>query len=289
MNEETRLLHISDVPSALHDEIAERLALHSVGLSAVTVVDGLEKSKASGSGTLVQIDGRRAILTADHVVEQLEKADRTSLLIDWSGGLRRCSYERSHLSFVRLARGADDGQGPDLALIFVPLGDDAASTLVAHKSFYDLDRRILTMTGAFPGLEYGFWFPCGVPAEGARELGPMRSFASVRGIWGLCAIAGRPTELEHGGFDYLDLHVPSSGEDIPSSLGGMSGAGLWQVRFRQRPDGELYVQDYFLAGVVFYEWYAPARRLRCHGRRSLHERIPELLRDWRSPESAAGR
>lgn len=281
MIEETRLLHISDVPSSLHDEVADRLSLFSVGFSAVTVTNRGEKSTASGSGTLVQVDGRRAVLTADHVAEQLEKADRVSLLIDWSGGLRRCVFERPHLSFARLARGADDGEGPDLALIFLPIADEAVSSLVAHKSFYNLDHRIATIGSEFPGLEYGFWFPCGVPAEGSRDLGPMRGFTNVRGTWGLCAIAGRPTELQRDGFDYLDLRIPESGKDVPSSLGGMSGAGLWQVRLRQRPDGAIYVQDYFLAGVAFYEWYSPARRLRCHGRRSLHERLPELVRDWR--------
>lgn len=281
MSEETRLLHISDVPSTLHDEIAEHLSLYSVGFSAIRVTTRGEQSAASGSGTLVHVDGRRTVLTADHVAEQLERANRISLLIDWSGGLRRCAFERTHLSFARLARGTDDGEGPDLALIFLPQADEAVSSLGAHKCFYNLDRRIEMLGCNFPGLEYGFWFPCGVPAEGSRELEPMRCFARARGAWGLCAIAGRPTEFQRDGFDYLDFNVPESGKDIPSSLGGMSGAGLWQVRLRQRSDGEIYVQDYFLAGVVFYEWYPPARHLRCHGRRSLHERLPELISDWR--------
>ena len=104
-----RLMHVSDFPRELHDEVADHLALSSVGFSTIRIADGVEHSSASGSGTLIRLTGRLAILTADHVAEQLQAADRVSLLVDWRGGLRRCAYDRGQLSIARLARGADDG------------------------------------------------------------------------------------------------------------------------------------------------------------------------------------
>lgn len=271
-----RQLSVADFPRALHDEIAERLCLFSVGFSQIVLRKRAEWSYPSGSGTLVRLLGAYAIVTADHVVEQLQKGNRIGLLTDWNGGLRRCAFDCDHVTFARLARGKDDGNGPDLAVIFLPNGG-TLSSLVAHKAFYDLDRRITTLGGVYPGVEYGFWFPCGVIAEGAQDLGPMRSFARVQGVWGLCAIAARPNEFELDGFDYLDIRVPDQGEEIPRKLNGMSGSGLWQVRVRQRADGAIYVEDYLLSGVAFYEWRADGRRLRCHGRGSIHERLPALL------------
>ena len=282
----TRQLHIGDFPAALHDEIAERLALYSVGFTSVRRRREGTESIPSGSGTFVRIAGRHAFLTADHVAEQLQAGDMVSILVDWRGEVRRCLYERDHLVFARLARGADDGNGPDLALVFIPVGGEASATVRTTKLAYDLDRRIAELPGKYPGVEWGFWFPCGVPAEGAVELGPVRAFEQVRGVQGLCALAPRPREFELDSFDYFDLSVPAIGPDIPTNLGGMSGSGLWQVRIRQATDGTIYVQDHILSGMAFYEWYAPERRLRCHARRSLHERLPALLYErlgWTAP------
>jgi hypothetical protein len=277
---QTGMLHVRDFPSQLHDEVADRLALSSVGLSTIQSIDGKEHSRPAGSGTLVRLCGRRAILTADHVAQLLEAADRVNVLVDWQGAPRRCSYERQQLTIARLARGADDGHGPDLAVVFLPEALAATSTLVVNKVFHDLDRRIGSLPGHYHGVEWGFWFPCGVPADGGQDLGPMRGFDTVHGQWGLCAVAARPHEFEHEGFDYLDIRVPDNGPDVPTDLGGMSGAGLWQVLFRQGPDGTIRIEEYVLSGVAFYEWFPPNRRLRCHGRRSLHERLPQLASEY---------
>lgn len=274
---QARLLHIGEFPSKLHDEVANRLALGSVGMSTIRVIDGIEQARPCGSGSLITLRGRRGILTADHVAEKLEDADRVNLLVDWQGGLRRCAYEREELMIARLARGTDDGDGPDLAIVFLPEQAEATKTLIDNKVFYDLDRRITQFNGNYYAVEWGFWFPCGVPAEGGEDLGPMRGFSNVHGLWGLCAISGRPHEFKHAEYDYLDIRVPESGQSIPTDLGGMSGAGLWQVKFRQNTNGEIRVEEYILSGVAFYEWYAPNRRLRCHGRQSIHERLPLLV------------
>ncbi len=275
----SRRLHISDFPEELHDDIAERLASHSVSFTSVRRRPEGIKSEMSGSGTVVKVAGRLAFLTADHVAEQLEAGDSVAVLVDWSGKLRHCVFRCDHLVFARLARGSDDGNGPDLALIFLPKAGSASAMVRNEKVPYDLDRRIAKLSGNYLELDQGFWFSCGVPAEGAVTLESERGFEQVHGVQGLCALAARPHEFEYEGFDYIDVNVPTVAPDVPTKLAGMSGSGLWQVSIRQAEDGTLHAQEYILSGVAFYEWYKPTRRLRCHGRRSLHERLPALLRE----------
>lgn len=83
------------------------------------------------------------------------------------------------------------------------------------------------------------------------------------------------------GFDYLELRVHYNvGQDIPSTFGGLSGGGLWQAKLRKSAKGELCVEELIYSGVIFYESAIldEMRRLKCHGRVSVHERIVEELR-----------
>jgi len=268
-------LRVTDFPDELHDEVAERLSLYTVGFSSLRIRDGVEHSEQSGSGTLIKFSGRYGILTADHVVEQIHDGSHVGFLTDFRGGMRRVVFERKYLQFVRLGSQPYGPDGPDLALVVLPLGEPL-SVLVREKIFFDLDRRRAPAEfESYPETRQGFWFVCGIQAEGAKEIGAARAFRSVRGVWGMCAIAANPQELEHNGFDYLELGVPEVGPNVPTQLNGISGSGLWQVLVRKSVDGALYAkpEDFLLSGVAFYEWFPPNRRLRCHGRRSVFEKL----------------
>lgn len=71
------------------------------------------------------------------------------------------------------------------------------------------------------------------------------------------------------------MDAPLEGLDVPAAFKGVSGAGVWQVLVRKSAAVVIYArpQDYLLSNVAFYEWFAPTRRLRSHGRRSIYERV----------------
>ena len=56
------------------------------------------------------------MLTADHVADQLEDCDRVGMLVDIRRGLRRCAFERAHLTWLRIGTAPYGCEGPDIAV-----------------------------------------------------------------------------------------------------------------------------------------------------------------------------
>src|SRR5690606_27941506 len=112
------------------------------------------------------------------------------------------------------------------AILLPPCGENIAS-LRAHKSFYNLGKRIDRFDGSYLPLGDGVWMPCGVLGEGAVSLPPTDTFATVTGHWAMMGISSAPLESVRDGFDYLDLQADMDDADMPRTFGGVSGGGLW--------------------------------------------------------------
>jgi hypothetical protein len=194
--------------------------------------------------------------------------------------LRRCVFEHDALHFVQLPRGPTEDVGPDLGAILLPPSGENIATLRAHKSFYNLGRRIDRFDGSYLPLGDGVWIPCGILGKGTASLPPTDAFATVTGHWAMMGISSAPQEAVRNGFDYLDLQADMGDTDMPRTFGGASGGGLWQVRIAKHPDGRLDIHEVVFSGVIFYESAVVdgRRRLRSHGRASVHERLATAIR-----------
>lgn len=272
---------MSAFSDALHNEAIERIGRFSVGFSGIDLHEHREVSHQSGTGTLVEIDGKLCVVTAAHVIDDICHRDRVGLLIDWQGGSRRCIFEKGYLQYVRLPRGSTPDIGPDLGAIVLPLSGEGLAILKAHKVFYSLSKRIDRFSGDYPALSDGVWFPCGVLAEGSQSLPPELGFDHVTGHWAMVGRASAPVETWRDGFDYLDLRGrPGVDRDMPNSFCGASGGGLWQGLVAKHPDGRLELHEVIFSGVIFYQsdLVEGVRTLRSHGRISVHERLVEAIR-----------
>lgn len=271
---------MSAFTDAMYEQATERIASHSVGLIGIELRGDNEYPIQSGSGTLIDLDGRLCIVTADHVIENIAKRDRIGLIIDWQGELRRVVFEREHVHFVQLTRGPTEEAGPDLGAILLPPSGEGIATLRAHKNFYNLSRRIDRFDGKYLPVGTGVWIPCGVLGEGSKALPPTGEFAKVTGHWAMMGISSAPLERLREGFDYLDLHARMGDTDVPQTFGGASGGGLWHVLIAKNLDGELELREVVFSGVIFYESAVVEgqRFLRSHGRASLHEHLAAAIR-----------
>ena len=274
-------LHVSQLPQAVHDEVSERLKHFTVGITRVNCHDQREGSEFVGSGTLAIVNAMPCILTADHVLAELQTCDKVGLISDFDGGLRRIAFGRTHLQVKRLARGSVDADGPDLGAIVLPEANIGA--LKAAKSFYNVDQRIARFASNYIDVGRGMWFNFGVIAEGSRVLPSEGQFVEVTGHWGMCGVSACPTVSHREGLEYLESRVPYAEPkpDIPHSFGGISGGGFWQVLLRRDANGVIHAGESILSGITFYQTgiEANVRRLRSHGRDAIYELIPRLLKE----------
>lgn len=270
---------VSEIPQHIHDRVADEILRYSVGLTKINKTVAGEEVNLIGSGTLVTVCGRLGILTADHVIEVLKGSDLLGVMCDINGPLKRHVIPVGFLGLKRIARGEVESDGPDLA--FIELPEEGIAYIKSSKVFYNLDKRMEEFSAGFLPVEVGAWFGFGVIGETERDLTPEGSFTSVRGYEAMCGMGGTPKEVTRAEFDYIEISVDWSGReaDIPRSFGGMSGGGVWQVPI-DYVSNEYKSRAPILAGVVFYQ--SPVergrRRLICHGRLSVYNRVREVFR-----------
>jgi hypothetical protein len=229
-----------------------------------------------GTGTLVSAAGRKAILTASHVVTRLQ-GTKERLVVFLERTNEPHSLPVAGLAFVNIAKGEDDSVGPDLGAI--ALAPTVAGAIAAKKLFYPMDCDRDMMLNDPPGIQDGLWLLDGFPDEGTRVVPDSGGDGITTYFYGFGAF-GCPEQMpDIDGFDYVEY--PSSLDvrhDTPRRWGGVSGGALWQVQLKR--DGDTIVTGKrFLWGVPFYEVAGNGRieRIRCHGRHSIYGKAYEAI------------
>ena len=228
--------------------------------------------KLIGSGTFVTINSQHYVLTAAHVWQATELFPTI--------GLSLTSYEswfqipRDGISAHTL-RGVRFGElGPDLALL--EISSALVPRIMAHKSVLDLSQQRQAFLTDPLALDLGIWAVTGMSEaiSEVRARPEQRKFeADVQGRAFFSGIAGT---LEVDGYDYLDVGADMALADVPPSFGGVSGAGLWQIRLSlSKQTGQVsWTGQKRLTGVAYWqsEMRNGRRVIRCHGPRTLFER-----------------
>jgi hypothetical protein len=275
----TEKLSITELPATTIDTACDYIAQYTVALNRVFRRNGNQDSQLVGTGTLVNVEGLDCILTADHVLEVFRESDELSLMSSFKGEPRGHQFLLSHLGIHRIARGSSVEAGPDVGLIVLP--QQSIGALRSEKVFYNVSKRAERFAGTYLPCDYGFWFNCGLVGETEKILPPLPNILSMKGYEGLCGASANPSESDDGVFDYLEVRVDYGGRtDLPSTFGGMSGGGLWQVLLRRTSNGNIEPEDYILSGLAFFQTEVEhqTRRLRCHGRKTVYDCVPDYVR-----------
>lgn len=259
---------VTDLPASLMDGIVCDLAAYSIGFLRLQDTSQGQDAFLLGSGTLVEIGSTRAILTAHHVIQVLTQRGRLGILL--SPTLQPHTIDTQGVTYLKIARGDVDSTGPDLGAVL--LAPHIAGAIAAKKIFYNLDLRRERLLHHPPDSRDGVWFVHGflnektVRQPATNEDGPVTSFYSFSG-----AAPAEPV-CQIGSHDYFTCPVsPTARPMAPSSFGGMSGGGLWQVELTRDDQGNLVHKTPLLSGVVFYQEATEAGcSVKCHGRTSLY-------------------
>jgi hypothetical protein len=270
---------LSQMPISLIEQIANRLHPFT------TVIVKLQRDQAGnkkppvqiGSGTFIAIGNVYGILTAQHVARELDG--------DCALGLALLKHEhihlieRQYLDVIHVASAIVPADGPDLAFIVLPAPN--VSAIKAVKSFYNLSAEKEQVLSRPLPLDWGIWFLCGAPGEKTAKEESAIAYDGVFSFGGMCYAAGADREFQKDGFDYIELGVEyKDGADLPSTFGGMSGGGLWQVPLRQAENGMLEPSTLLLSGVIFYEFRIDNQPsiIKCHGRRSIYQNVYDAVK-----------
>ena len=111
--------------------------------------------KLLGSGTLVSIDNRKVILTADHVLQKCEQPSGNVRLLfptrfdnpQQSRSISSTPIPMKNLEKRTIGKGNQPDSGPDLGILIVP-DSVAARFIPSTKTFYNLAKRRKEVMGA---------------------------------------------------------------------------------------------------------------------------------------------
>lgn len=269
---------IKDIPTDVFESIWQRLSEYTIGFLRVKDTPRGQDADLLGSGTLIQVGSTRAILTAHHVVDVLPTEGRLGLIL--SRNLSQHTIDVQGLSYLKIASGKVDSEGPDLAAVII--SPTIASSIGAIKSFYNLTNHRDHMLAEPPDIQEGVWINNGFVAEMTIQEEGRNGYSSIKGFFMLSGAGGpenQPVEREE--YDYISLPVTYSKEPgVPTSFGGMSGGGLWQVQLITGPRGKIKPNAFLLSGVVFYQEGPINQRsdLICHGRSSVYQVAYEAIK-----------
>jgi hypothetical protein len=259
---------VADVPRELNEEVGRRIADYSVGLVRLSAANGGD-AQLGGSGTLIKVGERHAILTAGHVVDYLWEATEFGVVIPrvQSGQRHRLAFQTGLLEKIVMPRvkNLPESLPPDIALIILP--SSQASDIAASKSFWDLSRTKDDLLSNPPHWNLGFWALSGFAGEWTFEHPPEHSWDRIMAFKGRI-FPGFAEPLANCNCDAWEFTITRSPEyDGPGSFGGYSGGGLWQILLKGSKDA-IRLKGIILSGVAYHQSGFQDNRnvIRCNGR-----------------------
>jgi hypothetical protein len=267
-----------DIPRSLVSEIGQLVTAFSIGFARASRTSGQLDADLRGSGTLIQVGSTRAILTAHHVLDALPRSGELGLIMSPHVGSHTMEVEV--LQYLKIARGTEEEQGPDLGAVILPAV--LPSNLTAKKSFVNLDKHWERMASGPPDLKEGLWCLCGLQDALTRDFKPALGFKTLKRFAGFCPIGWVDEEPAVENYDYLSFPIPHGpNSPMPDNIGGTSGGGLWQILLRQERDGRIKAVDCLLSGLAFYQ--GPIENgwslIRCHGRKSVYDMARKAIQN----------
>ena len=266
-----------DIPFEASEEAARRISDYTVAfanLPSDKVDVGL-----GGSGTLVQVEGKHAILTAAHVVDQLWKAKRFGLVLSGfpSGRPHNLFFETASVKKVQIPRPRhlDESEPPDVAIIELP--PNRVGDVLARKSFYNILKHQHEALSGPPNYRLGFWLMSGSSGEWTADASPLPGFKRLVVFNGrVMGVAVTPLETNTEFDGWSGTVVRGEDYDGPESFGGYSGGGLWQ-NLIEKKCGKIRLTGSLLSGVAYYQ-SDDCSTIRFSGRKCIYEALLNVMK-----------
>jgi hypothetical protein len=233
------------------------------------------------SGVYVKTSGYHGILTAGHCAKLVLEQERVNLTI--SPLIHHLWVERNMFDHVPMDEIKPDG--PDLSFLIIQ--NNNVIDLIRRQKliFYDLDNQNADI---FRGDLLRFnWFVVGSPHEKLSVNTILLNNEPNRLISAeAVGLQGNLVEFTNDGkYDYVSLDLTCDTEGFPKSYIGVSGGGIWYLRF-VTTDYINYTIAPILAGIAAWQSCVqnePNRKLiKGHGFNSIYGRVRHVLAEKRA-------
>jgi len=257
------------------DEVMVALKNYLVAFYVLMPERSISRLKMIGSGTLVELEQGHHILTAAHVWHKTREADKVGLVL--TDHQSSFLMPRDSLQAKEAWSGKTTEWGPDVAILKIP--SPFIPTISAHKSFLNLDLQKENYRTSPPTIENRLWAVTGMVGELSEIQDHPETRTTEGHVHGEAFFSVVHDRHERNGFDYFDLGADLSLSGVPSSFGGVSGGGLWEIKLSMSEStNEIYWDGKrHLRGVAYWqsECLKDHRVIRCHGPKSIYERAWE--------------
>jgi hypothetical protein len=225
----------------------------------------------------VEIEGSSYILTAAHVWQATRGVEQIGLVL--TDQQSSFMMPRDSICAKELWKGEISQWGPDNALL--KLAPAVISNITARKSFLNLAIQKEAITSYPPPTENGLWAVTGMVGEFSEfQLHPEAK--TIEGhIHGTAFFSSVQQVHQQDSYNYYDLGANLQLSGVPSSFGGVSGGGLWEIKLSMTKSEKLsWDEKRYFRGVVFWQSEVSDghRMIRCHGPKSIFEKAWELCR-----------
>jgi hypothetical protein len=273
VNRKIEKIQIKDLPKDLIEKIEEEITPYAISLLGFGEDLSGEQTQLLGSGTLVRVEDKYGILTAQHVTPLLKKYKKIGLNLGTFE--HKPLIESITLPIVEVGIPVSNSEGPDLAVIILP--EYIIGTIKSKNLFWNISYHKKDVLSKPPDLNICLSFFCGTIEEWTKTEESTGGFGKVMSYRCLCGHTGVEDYWVKHKFDYLKLSVLyKDRDDLPVSFGGGSGGGIWGVVLHRLDDGQIISTKALLLGVAFYQTKIQneLRSIIGHGWRSIYENLP---------------
>jgi len=264
-------VNIRDLPQELTKEVNTHIRLFAV---TMLIADNEDSREIPCSGTLVSIKGNKGVLTARHVWEEMSKHRYLLIMLGQIPHVIEVTLLNAIAPPIQSRSERISSDIPDLAFVILP-GPSVNHIEAISKAFFSIDKRFDEQLTEFVRSPVGYFALFGAPAEFVdHQRKSIRSFAYSTYL---------SEYFESEGWDYqvmgLDL---DKNPEIPKDFVGMSGGGVWKIKFFVSEDKtrfavENFTRDIALVGVDFNQTDLPGRQLIGHGPVSIYKELYRLI------------
>ncbi|CAN7143486.1 hypothetical protein [Rhizobium sp. LjRoot254] len=199
-----------------------------------------------GSGTLVSVGGVHGILTAGHVLNEIERDDSFRML-STTGPTRYADAREVVIetgATIRNWDGIESRGGPDIAFLRLP--NDVRDWALLNRNFYNYSTRYDLYIGGSRPLPAHTFYTFGMIGESSEVSLSPEGWAGIKSqfIMLLGDIIKPNHQVAPAG---PWVFVPETSASMPHSFGGLSGAGVWAINEAEGALGRL------LLGVAYFQ------------------------------------